>query len=77
MDDGDRGRAGDRTDPPLNPTPGFWDHYEPVYQDTPGGYDGSCLRPRGRCEMGGCCDLCWHSPDHPRHAGREPGAGRP
>lgn len=51
---------------PLNPTAGFWDRYENVYEDRPEGYDGSCLRPLGRCEMGGCCDLCWHNPDHPR-----------
>jgi hypothetical protein len=30
------------------------------------GYDGTCLRPTGMCELGGCCDICWYSPDHPR-----------
>jgi hypothetical protein len=45
---------------------GYWDRYEPVYGERPEGYDGTCLRPLGRCEMGGCCDLCWHNPEHPR-----------
>ncbi len=26
-------------------------------------YEGSCLRPLGLCELGGCCDLCIHNPD--------------
>jgi hypothetical protein len=26
----------------------------------------SCLRPLGLCELGGSCDSCWYSPDHPR-----------
>ena len=30
------------------------------------GYDGTCLRPTGMCELGGSCDICWYSPDHPR-----------
>jgi hypothetical protein len=30
------------------------------------GYDGSCLRPTGMCELGGSCGICWYSPDHPR-----------
>lgn len=30
------------------------------------GYDGTCLRPLGLCELGGCCDACWYSPTHPR-----------
>lgn len=21
---------------------------------------GSCLRPLGLCELGGCCDVCWY-----------------
>lgn len=25
-----------------------------------------CLRPLGLCELGGSCDACWYSPDHPR-----------
>jgi hypothetical protein len=29
----------------------------------PDGYDGTCLRPRGLCELGGCCDLCMHNPE--------------
>mgnify|MGYP001545797120 CR=1 len=28
--------------------------------------DGTCLRPLGLCELGGCCDACWYRPDHPR-----------
>lgn len=32
----------------------------------PEGYDGTCLRPLGLCEFGGCCDACWYRPDHPR-----------
>jgi hypothetical protein len=29
-------------------------------------YDGTCLRPLGLCELGGCCDVCWYRPSHPR-----------
>ncbi len=32
----------------------------------PEGYEGTCLRPLGLCELGGCCDACWYRPDHPR-----------
>jgi hypothetical protein len=32
----------------------------------PEGYEGTCLRPLGLCELGGCCDVCWYNPDHPR-----------
>jgi len=35
-------------------------------QKKPAGYSGSCLRPAGLCELGGSCDICWYSPDHPR-----------
>jgi hypothetical protein len=28
--------------------------------------ESTCLRPLGLCELGGCCDSCWYSPDHPR-----------
>ncbi len=38
-----------------------------VYDHRPEGYDGTCLRPLGLCDLGGCCDTCWYSPDHPRH----------
>lgn len=31
-----------------------------------GGDEGTCLRPLGLCELGGCCDVCWYSPKHPR-----------
>lgn len=30
-----------------------------------------CLRPLGLCELGGCCDACWYSPDHPRFQDRQ------
>jgi hypothetical protein len=44
--------------------------YVKVYDDSPDGYDGTCLRPLGLCELGGCCDACWYNPDHPRfHTG--------
>ena len=26
----------------------------------------TCLRPLGLCDLGGCCDVCWYRPDHPR-----------
>ena len=32
----------------------------------PDDYDGTCLRPLGLCELGGCCDVCWYRPNHPR-----------
>ena len=35
----------------------------------PEGYDGTCLRPLGLCELGGSCDVCWYRPDHPRFRG--------
>ena len=35
----------------------------------PDGYDGTCLRPLGLCELGGCCDTCWYRPNHPRFRG--------
>ena len=38
-----------------------------VYENAPESYDGTCLRPLGLCELGGCCDTCWYRPDHPRH----------
>lgn len=31
----------------------------------PEGYDGTCLRPLGMCDLGSC-DVCWHNPTHPR-----------
>jgi hypothetical protein len=43
-----------------------------VYAHRPAGYEGSCLRPLGLCELGGCCDACWYSPEHPRHAKKKP-----
>jgi len=40
--------------------------YISVYDSRPETYDGTCLRPLGLCELGGCCDTCWYRPDHPR-----------
>ena len=37
-----------------------------VEDQKPEEYDGTCLRPLGLCELGGCCDVCWYRPDHPR-----------
>jgi hypothetical protein len=37
-----------------------------VQERQPGEYEGTCLRPLGLCELGGCCDVCWYRPDHPR-----------
>jgi hypothetical protein len=37
-----------------------------VDDEKPEGYDGTCLRPLGLCELGMCCDVCWYRPDHPR-----------
>lgn len=37
-----------------------------VHDLRPEGYDGTCLRPLGLCDLGGCCDTCWYSPDNPR-----------
>ncbi len=36
-----------------------------VYDNRPEGYEGSCLRPLGFCDLGGCCDVCWYRPDNP------------
>lgn len=57
--------SGDHPVPPppgLSPsTAGYWDHYVNVYEDAPEGYLGSCLRPLGHCELGGCCDVCLYN----------------
>jgi hypothetical protein len=37
-----------------------------VDEQRPADYDGTCLRPLGLCELGGCCEACWYRPDHPR-----------
>jgi hypothetical protein len=43
---------------------------EPAYVSTeglrPDTAESTCLRPLGLCELGGSCDTCWYSPDHPR-----------
>ena len=36
----------------------------------PEGYEGTCLRPLGLCELGGACETCWYSPFHPRNQGK-------
>ncbi len=41
-----------------------------VHEQRAEGYDGTCLRPLGLCELGGCCDVCWYRPDHPRFANK-------
>ncbi len=40
--------------------------YDRVHERSPEDYDGTCLRPLGLCDLGGCCDSCWYRPDHPR-----------
>lgn len=40
--------------------------YVKVHETRPEDYDGTCLRPLGLCELGGCCDTCWYRPNHPR-----------
>ncbi len=35
----------------------------------------TCLRPLGLCELGGCCDVCWYRPDHPRFKDKKTGNG--
>ena len=47
--------------------------YTNVEAHRPEGYDGTCLRPLGLCELGGCCDGCWYNPDHPRFRDRQSG----
>ena len=42
--------------------------YIRVHDLRPAEYAGTCLRPLGLCELGGCCDVCWYRPDHPRFA---------
>jgi hypothetical protein len=32
-----------------------------VYDQAPEGYEGTCLRPLGLCELGGSCDACWYN----------------
>ena len=39
--------------------------YVKVKDLRPEGYDGSCLRPLGMCDLGSC-DVCWHNPEHKR-----------
>jgi len=40
--------------------------YTAVHEQRSEEYDGTCLRPLGLCDLGGCCDTCWYRPDHPR-----------
>jgi len=48
--------------------------YVNVNELRPDGDDGTCLRPLGLCELGGCCDVCWYRPDHPRFQNKESGS---
>ena len=41
-------------------------HSVKMTEACPEGYDGTCLRPLGLCELGGSCEVCWYRPDHPR-----------
>ncbi len=41
-------------------------HSVKMTESCPEGYDGTCLRPLGLCELGGSCEVCWYRPDHPR-----------
>jgi hypothetical protein len=41
-------------------------HSVKMAEACPEGYDGTCLRPLGLCELGGSCEVCWYRPDHPR-----------
>ena len=38
-----------------------------VYENMPQDYDGTCLRPLGLCELGGCCDVCIYNPENRKH----------
>ena len=40
--------------------------YVKVSAERAEGDDTGCLRPLGMCDLGGCCDICWYRPDHPR-----------
>lgn len=65
-----------RTEDPVEAGPTSADPTEPaqsepvrlvrVHDLRAEGYDGTCLRPLGLCELGGACDVCWYRPDHPR-----------
>ena len=51
---------------PGSRTGGSQPRFVNVEDFRPEGYDGPCLRPTGLCDLGGCCDICWYRPDHPR-----------
>jgi len=51
---------------PRHPTPPAEVALVRVHDARPEGYDGTCLRPLGLCELGGACETCWYRPDHPR-----------
>ncbi|MCP4678272.1 MAG: hypothetical protein GY854_22720 [Deltaproteobacteria bacterium] len=61
--------SGSRNEPSdkKSPEPARPEVLVAVYDHRPEGYDGTCLRPLGLCDLGGCCDTCWYRPDHPRH----------
>ena len=56
--------AGVGSTPDSQPAPGA--HVVKMTDSCPEGYDGTCLRPLGLCELGGSCEVCWYRPDHPR-----------
>jgi hypothetical protein len=49
---------------------------EQAVKAVPADYNGTCLRPLGLCELGGCCEVCWYRPDHPRFRERKEATGR-
>ncbi len=67
MDDGRPSTETQERDELLSDsTAGYWDHYVHLADERTGGEGASCLRPLGRCELGGACDLCIHNPERSR-----------
>lgn len=60
-------RDAEDTEDPIGENQGGQENLIKVYDGRPEGYEGTCLRPLGLCDLGGCCESCWYSPDHPRH----------
>lgn len=56
----------DHDSPEEPPGPAAGPRYINVNEQRPEAYDGTCLRPLGLCDLGGCCESCWYRPDHPR-----------
>ena len=79
MDSASHDEKDTSTDPPAEngaarPADAAEVTYVNVNELRPEGDDGTCLRPLGLCELGGCCDVCWYRPDHPRFQNKEPGS---